>query len=104
MQYRLVVLFTGTVTAVPIVLTGGSSAILSRSEEDLIGNVGIAVNVLSNGDSTGIKNAKHAEDLSIGGIGPVEVGSPVVTAENVKRAEDVTVGGIDSVVVGTIGR
>ena len=47
MQYRLVALFAVSVTAVHVILTGGSNAILPRSEEDIIDNVGIAANVLS---------------------------------------------------------
>lgn len=61
MQYRLVALFAVTVTAVPVILTGGSNAILPRVE-DAIDNAGIAANVLSNGDSTGVQNAKREED------------------------------------------
>ncbi|KAJ5792148.1 uncharacterized protein N7503_008126 [Penicillium pulvis] len=144
MQYRLVALFAMTVTAVPVILTGGSNAILprweeyltnnvgiaanalsnedstssqnakreengliadytqlaedyvnavKRSDEDLIGNLGVSANALSNGGSTGVQNAKRADDVS---VGPVGVGLPGVDVGNiVKRAEDVEIGLIE---------
>ncbi|KAJ5885701.1 hypothetical protein N7504_011537 [Penicillium tannophilum] len=144
MQYRLVALFAMTVTAVPVILTGGSNVILPRSEdgltdnvgivanalsneavagykdakreeggliadytqlaedyvnavirsdEDLIGILGVSANAPSNGDSTGVKNLKRADDVS---VGPLEAGLPGADLGNVvKRAEDVEIGPIE---------
>ncbi|KAJ5539144.1 hypothetical protein N7513_007476 [Penicillium frequentans] len=73
-----------TVTAVPVILTGGSNAVLPRSEEDLTDNVGIAVNALSNEDSTGSQNAKREEDGLIADY--TQLAEDYVNA--VKRSED----------------
>ncbi|KAJ5643041.1 uncharacterized protein N7484_005548 [Penicillium longicatenatum] len=96
MQYRLVALFAVTVTAVPIILTGGSNAVLPRSE-DLIDQVDVLANVLSNGDSADVKKAKRG-GISLGGVGAVEAASPIIDAGSAKRGEDNLV---DPVSVGT---
>lgn len=121
MQYRLVALFAMTVTAVPVILTGGINAILPRSKEDLTDNVGIAANPLSNEDSIGSQNAKREEDGLIADYTQLAedyanavkrsdedlIGIPGVSAnapsngdstgvKNLKRADDVSVGPLEA--------
>ncbi|KAJ5728038.1 hypothetical protein N7493_004368 [Penicillium malachiteum] len=61
MQYRIAVLFAVTAAAVPFGLNDGN-AVQPRSDETSNGDVGLGLNLLSNGDSTGVKNAKRDDE------------------------------------------
>ncbi|KAJ5736560.1 uncharacterized protein N7483_001685 [Penicillium malachiteum] len=62
MQYRIAVFFAVAAVAVPLGLNTDGNAVQPRSDENSNGDVGLGLNLLSNGDSTGVKNAKRDDE------------------------------------------
>ncbi|KAJ6021609.1 hypothetical protein N7540_007113 [Penicillium herquei] len=62
MQYRIAFLFAVKAVAVPLGLNADGNAVQPRSDENSNGDVGLGLNVLSNSDSTGVKNAKRDDE------------------------------------------